>query len=103
MGTRSLKWIAIGKALLAVVLLGGLAGVAGSQLAPQLPLATVLTYCVFGVAVLFGLLLIVIVFEATLAQFILRNGGTDTQWFWFRSEPPGLTALREQRRSGRPS
>ena len=32
----------------------------------------------------------------TFYQFILRNGGTDPQWFWFSSEPRGLVALREQ-------
>lgn len=31
-----------------------------------------------------------------LFQFILRNAGTDPQWFWFSGEPRGLVALREQ-------
>ena len=26
----------------------------------------------------------------TFNQWVLRKGGTDTQWLWFASEPPGL-------------
>ena len=96
MRARRLNWIAIGKVLLAVVLLTALAGVAGSGLAPQLPVPTLLLYCFLGIAALFGLLLVLAVIQATLGQFILRNGGTDPQWFWFKSEPPGLVGLREQ-------
>lgn len=94
MNPPRLTWNAIGRALLAVVLLGALAGVAGSQLAPQLPLATVLLYSLAGVALLFGLLIALILGQATWSQAILRNGGTDTQWLWFRADPPGLAALR---------
>jgi hypothetical protein len=31
-------------------------------------------------------------------EWVLRKGGTDTAWFWFNSEPKGLTALREKLR-----
>jgi hypothetical protein len=26
----------------------------------------------------------------TFNQWVLRKGGTDTQWLWFASDPPGL-------------
>ncbi|MEY2690418.1 MAG: hypothetical protein RL375_4618, partial [Pseudomonadota bacterium] len=30
----------------------------------------------------------------TVMQWVLRHGGTDTQWFWFPSDPRGLDRLR---------
>ena len=36
------------------------------------------------------------VVSLTVSQFVLRHGGTDVQWFWFRSEPQGLVQLRAQ-------
>ena len=96
--TRDLKWMAIGKVILAVLLLSALAGVAGSQLAPQVPLPMLLLYCLAGVAGLFGLLVVAVVVQGSWGQAVLRNGGTDPQWLWFRAEPPGLAELRAQRR-----
>lgn len=84
------------KALLAAVLLMVLASVAGSQLAPKVPLRLVLLYSVLGAAALLVALVVATVALLTLAQFILRKGGTDPQWFWFSSEPPGLEDLRSQ-------
>lgn len=86
----------IGKVLLAALLLSALAGVAGSQIAPKVPLSVVLFYSVLiGLGVVAAVVLATVVF-ATFNQFILRHGGTDPQWFWYRSEPPGLVQLREQ-------
>lgn len=84
------------KALFAVVMLTALAGVAGSQIAPHVPLQTVLLYCAVGVAVFFVALVVVAILSLTFNQFILRHGGTDADWFWFKGEPPGLQKLREQ-------
>ena len=83
-----------GKALLAIALLSALAGVAGSQIAPQVPLQTVLLYCAIGAALLFAALVLVAIVTLTFNQFILRSGGTDPAWFWFKAEPPGLAAQR---------
>ena len=47
------------KALLAIVMLAALAGVAGSQIAPHVPLQTVLLNCAIGAAVLFAALVFV--------------------------------------------
>jgi hypothetical protein len=30
-----------------------------------------------------------------MGQWALRHGGTDTQWFWFPSEPKGLVQQRQ--------
>ncbi len=32
----------------------------------------------------------------TLWQWVLRKGGTDTQWFWFARDPAGLQAQRQR-------
>lgn len=88
-----------GKALLAIALLSALAGIAGSQIAPQVPLQTVLLYCTLGAALLFAALVLVAIVTLTFNQFILRHGGTDPMWFWFKDEPPGLVEQRAQLKS----
>ncbi|OYU46023.1 MAG: hypothetical protein CFE44_04405 [Burkholderiales bacterium PBB4] len=89
--TRNIATL-LGKAILAAALLTSLLGVAASHIAPAMPLVKVLTYA-FG---LFLVLVVLTVLSLTFSQFILRNGGTDAQWFWFSSEPKGLVQLREQ-------
>lgn len=84
------------KALLAIVMLSALVGVAGSQLAPDVPLLTVLIDCAIGAAILFAVLVFAAIVTLTFNQFILRHGGTDPTWFWFKGEPPGLEKQREQ-------
>jgi RsiW-degrading membrane proteinase PrsW (M82 family) len=84
------------KAVLAIVMLAALAGVAGSQIAPHMPLQTVLIYCIIGVTILFAALVFAAIVTLTFNQFILRHGGTDPTWFWFKGEPPGLERQREQ-------
>ena len=92
---------AAGKALLATVLLSVLAGVAGSQLAPKVPLHMVLFYSAVGATALFVFLVFATVVTLTLVQFIQRMGGTDPQWFWFSAEPAGLGKLREEAREAK--
>ncbi len=86
----------VAKIALAASLLMALAGVAGSQLAPKMPLSEVLLYSGALVLCLFALLVVAAVISLTVYQAVLRMGGTDPQWFWFRSEPPGLLGLRAQ-------
>jgi hypothetical protein len=73
------------KVVLATILLAALAGVAGSQIAPQVPFIQVLLYSALGAAILLGILVIATIAKLALGQFILRKGGTDVQWFWFIS------------------
>ncbi len=82
--------------VLAVELLLSLAAVAGADLAPTVPLPMLLLYAVVGGLVLIAVVVAAAVASLTVAQFVLRHGGTDAQWFWFRSEPPGLVELRRQ-------
>jgi cation transporter-like permease len=86
----------INKFLLAIVLMSALAGVAGSQLAPGVPLLTVLLYSALCVLLIGALVLVAAVVSATVSQWALRNGGTDPQWFWFSGEPLGLKKLRAE-------
>ena len=96
MRTSRLNWWLLGKIAVAIFALGALAGVAGSSLAPQVPLVTVLLYSFCLAAALFSVLLVAAGVTVAWAEFSLRNGGTDPQWFWFASEPPGLAKVRAQ-------
>lgn len=84
----------INKVLLATLLLASLAGVAGSHLAPRVPLPMILLYSALGVFAIGAVLVVALVVSLTVSQWVLRHGGTDTQWFWFPAEPPGLQQLR---------
>lgn len=89
------------KSLLAVLALSALAVVAGRSLSPGTPALTVLAYAaLLGVAVLFGVIMCVIM-GGHWNQFTLRAGGTDAAWMKWGGEPPGLTALRGLRPTGR--
>jgi hypothetical protein len=59
-------------------------------------LSLVLIYSALGAGALLVISVAVTIASLTLSQFILRKGGTDPQWFWFKSEPPGLLQLRAQ-------
>jgi hypothetical protein len=60
---------------------------------PALGLGTMALYVLAGWAILAGLMLVLVANTAIsswLNQWILRKGGTDTQWLWFSADPPGL-------------
>ena len=71
-----------------------LAAVAGAQIAPQVPLVTLLAYSLMGAGCALTLLVVGAVLMANISQWVLSSGGTDVQWFWFGQEPPGLVQLR---------
>ena len=84
------------KLLLTTVLLGILVGIAAADLSPGVPLYLVLFYSALGAVALFAALALAAVLLGTFNQFILRHGGTDTQWFWFKSDLAGLVQLRKE-------
>ncbi len=84
------------KLFCAALLLLGLITVAAADLAPQVPLAVFLWYATVGGLGLVAIMIVGAVVSLTVSQFVLRHGGTDPQWFWFRSEPQGLVQLRAQ-------
>jgi hypothetical protein len=88
-------FVLVVKTLVAAAALATLAGVAGAQLAPSVPLGKLLFLCAVGAAILFAVVLLATIASSTFGQFILRQGGTDPQWFWFPAEPPGLVRARK--------
>lgn len=81
----------VAKLVVAALALITLASIAGAQVVPGISLPRILLFALG----LFALVVLATIAILTLYQFILRNGGTDPQWFWFSDEPRGLVALRE--------
>lgn len=84
--------ITAAKLVLAALALTTLASIAGAEIVPGVSLTRILVFALG----LFALVVLATIVVLTFYQFILRNGGTDPQWFWFSGEPKGLAALREQ-------
>ena len=72
MDTKRLTSHLIKKTLLAILLLSALAGVAGSQLAPKVPLLTVLAYSALGVLLIGALVLAPAMASPDKKSFALR-------------------------------
>jgi hypothetical protein len=89
MAQRALGLLKVVVAAAAVV---ALVAVPARRLAPNLTLAGLIFYLVLA---FFGLVVLAVC-SLQVAQFVLRKGGTDTQWFWFSAEPPGLQEQREK-------
>jgi hypothetical protein len=66
------------------------------RLVPNIGIAELILYIACA---LVGLV-VVAVCSLQFAQFILRMGGTDPQWFWFNAEPPGLEQQRREAKEG---
>ncbi|MFZ6771856.1 hypothetical protein ACO0LB_03980 [Undibacterium sp. SXout7W] len=69
-----------------------------TQLLPGVSMMSLALYLALGTTALIAILMSVVIISMTVRQFILRSGGTDTQWLWFPEDPPGLVALRNKRR-----
>jgi hypothetical protein len=64
---------------------------------PLLSVWTMALYVLAGWGILGGLLLMLVINTAIYSwinQWILRKGGTDTQWLWFPADPPGMQGDR---------
>lgn len=84
------------KVVLAVVLLGAFAAYVGSQLAPNTPTYLVLTWVAVAVIVALAFLIGFVAVGGSWNQTMLKAGATDSQWFWFNADPPGLEKMRAQ-------
>jgi hypothetical protein len=65
---------------------------------PALSLWTMAFYLLVGWGILAGLMLVLLINTAISSwvnQWILRKGGTDTQWLWFPADPPGVQGNRK--------
>ena len=90
--------VILGKLLIAAVAFVALVAPLVKALAPGTAWGYLVFYSLAGLAGLLALLVAVSVCSLQFSQFILRKGGTDTQWFWFSGEPRGLAALRKGQR-----
>ena len=91
--------VSIDRITVAVVAVVALVSVPAHHLAPGLSFfeLAALVFCAFSS------LVVIAACSLTFAQWILRCGGTDPQWFWFGAEPPGLQKLRQEEREKRRS
>ena len=89
----------VAKVVIAAVLVAAVVAVAGRNLAPSTPLATLLFWCMVVLATFILVSVLWAFVNLALGRWALRRGGTDAQWFWFNAEPPGLKALRDKQRS----
>ena len=88
------------KLLVCSVLMSAAIGFMMNLLWPARDLGTVVLYVLAGWGLLAGLLLLLvaeIAISSGINQWILRKGGTDTQWLWFPADPPGLQGERKSK------
>jgi hypothetical protein len=90
--------LVLGKLLIAALGLVALIAPLAKELAPGVAWGFLVFYCLAGLVGLLAVLVVASVCSLQFSQFILRLGGTDTQWFWFSGEPRGLAALRKGQR-----
>jgi Ni/Fe-hydrogenase subunit HybB-like protein len=83
----------ISKLLICGVVVTVAIGFMAQLLWPGMSVRNLTLYVLAGWGVLAGLMLLIVGITAIggwVNQWILRNGGTDTQWLWFSADPPGL-------------
>lgn len=97
MKTRKLLGLAWRLGVCAAVLVA-IAAYFARDLAPSVPLAAALTCVMAALAIIGAALFATIYVEGSFNRWSFRKGGTDTQWLWFREDPPGTARLRELRR-----
>ena len=94
--------ILIGKLGFCALLASAAIGFMVSLLWPQLNLWTTALYVLAGWGILAGLFAALVVNAAISSwvnAWILRKGGTDTQWLWFPADPPGVQRERQAKKS----
>lgn len=81
------------KLLICVAVLSAAIGFMADLLWPAIGAGTLALYVLTGWGIL-GVLFLALVAKTAISswinQWILRKGGTDTQWLWFAADPPGL-------------
>ena len=84
------------KVVLGVVVFSALIGVIGTGTGHDLSVSRVLPLALFVVVAVAAVIVPSALISLAMGQSALRHGGTDTQWFWFPSEPRGLVRQREE-------
>ncbi|MBR7801742.1 hypothetical protein [Undibacterium fentianense] len=57
---------------------------------PHTPAWQVLFYSLIAIAIFCTLAFVAIVIQMRLNQTIIKAGGIDPAWFWFKANPPGF-------------
>jgi hypothetical protein len=89
------------KLLVCGVVLTGVIGFMVHLLWPALDLLTTGLDVLAGWGIMAGLVLVLVVNTAIsswINPWILRKGGTDTQWLWFPADPPGMQGGRSRKK-----
>jgi hypothetical protein len=90
----TLKLLVCGAAIL------GAAAFVAHLLWPTLAAGSLALYVLAGLGLLGGLLVLAHwAVGGWLNQWVLRRGGTDTQWLWFAADPPGRVGQRQPHQS----
>jgi hypothetical protein len=92
----TLRTVVLLKVAVASAAVVTLIAIPARELVPNITLAELVLY----IACAFVALVVVAVCSLQIAQFILRTGGTDPQWFWFKADPPGLEQQRREAKEG---
>jgi hypothetical protein len=79
---------------LAAALLLGVLSLPLRGLFPELGLSRVLALALGGGLAVMLVVLVPVLLSLQFRQWLLRHGATDTAWFWFPADPPGLEAQR---------
>ena len=82
------------KFVIAIVLITALLMFPAHQLFPHVGLGKLALWSLGGWLIVFAITAGLALIHAWWNQIILRKGGIDTQWLWFRRDPPGLERLR---------
>jgi hypothetical protein len=90
------RFVVLLKLAVAAAAVVTIVAIPAGELVPNITIAEL----VFYIACAFVGLMVVAVCSLQFAQFILRKGGTDPQWFWFNAEPPGLEQQRREAKEG---
>ena len=96
---RSSKALIAAKVLVPLAALVGLVSVVAHGIVPGVAVPQLILVTLGAVGAIGAALMAVLVCSLQFRQFILRHGGIDTQWLWFRSDPPGLERLRSKDKS----
>ncbi len=79
-----------------VLVFGMIIAAASLNLFPNVSLVAALLYAIAGGVAFLGMVSIGIIVASRVNAYVLTQGGTDTQWLWFNSDPQGLVSLRKQ-------
>jgi hypothetical protein len=91
---RSSKTMIAAKVVAVVALFVGLTSFVVRGIFPSVSVPQVVIGVLLGNAAIFSIGVVVMLCSLHFRQWVLRRGGIDTQWLWFRSDPPGLDRMR---------